>query len=156
MSSAEIVSLRGGFGPLAEELARLLIKDFSPVMTTIKDRFMVPLARASWTASGLHSRSGELEGAITPFAGKVSAGIGVRTVKGRDLVLPKAIVHTYGRKKWANKRGFNRKTGKSRRRSPWGDIPARPFTPDSLPAGYKAEAEQMIVDFINDRLGRTR
>jgi len=154
--SEEIVSLRGGFGPVTEELARLRIKDFSPVMAQIKDRFMAPAARAAWAASGLHSRSGELEGAVTPFAGKVSAGVGVRTIKGRDLVLPKAIVHTYGRKKWANKRTINRKTGKYKRRSPWGDIQARPFTPNELPAGAKAEAEQMIVDFINDRLGRTR
>lgn len=153
---SEIVSLRGGFGPVAEELARLRVKDFTPVMEAIKQRFMEPMAHASWAASGLHSRTGELEGAITPFSGKVSAGVGVRTTKGRDLVLPKAIVHTYGRKKWASKRGFNRKTKQAKRRSPWGDIPARPFIPQDMPAGYKAAAEQMIVDFINDRLGKTR
>lgn len=156
MSRAEIVSLRGGLGVVAEELARLRIKDFSPVMQTIRDRYMQPASRSAWAGSGLVSRSGELEAAITPFAGKVSAGVGIRTVKGKDLVLPKAVVHTFGRKKFANKRRRNKKTGKYFRRSPWGDIPARPFTPDTLPSSAKAGAEQLIVEFINDRLGRSR
>lgn len=156
MSKAETVSLRGGLSVVAEELARFRIKDFSPVMETIRQSYMVPAARSAWAGSGLVSRSGELESAITPFSGKVSAGVGIRTVKGRDLVLPKAAVHTFGRKKFANKRRRNKKTGKYFRRSPWGDIPARPFTPDNLPAAAKAGAEQLIVDFINDRLGKSR
>jgi phage gpG-like protein len=154
MSRYETVSLRTGFGVLAEEWARLRIKDFSPVMAKIRDRYMEPAAQTAWAGSGLQSRSGELERSITAFAGKVSAGVGVRTIKGRDLVLPKAIVHSFGRKKFANKRRLNKKSKKYFRRSPWGDIPARPFTPNELPASTKAAAEKMIVEFINDRLGR--
>lgn len=153
MSDPEIISLRGSFSAVGEELRRLVVKDFTPVMEQIRDKFMVPAAKTAWAASGLQSRSGELEAAITPFAGKTSAGVGVRTIKGRDLVLPKAIVHTFGRKKFANKRRRNRKTGKDFRRSPWGDIPARPFTPTSMSSAVLKTAEQMVVEFINDRLG---
>lgn len=156
MSSGETISLRGGIGVIAEELARLRIRDFGPVMEKIRDRYMAPAARSAWAASGLRSRSGELEKSITPFAGKVSSGVGVRTVLGRDLVWPKAVVQSYGRKKFANKRRRNKKTGKYFRRSPWGTIPARPFTPDSLSGSAKTDAEDMIVEFINDRLGRLR
>lgn len=156
VSRAETVNLRQGFGVFAEELARLRVRDFTPVMEEIRDVYMAPAAKMAWEASGLHSRSGELEGAVTPFSGTVSSGVGIRTVKGRDLVLPKAITHTYGRKKFSNKRRINRKTGKYRRRSPWGDIPARPFTPEELSGTAKAGAEKMIVEFINDRLGKRR
>lgn len=156
MSRAEVISLRGGLSVMAEELARLRIKDFSPVMERIEDRFIKPAAAAAWSGSGLHSRSGELHKSVVTFSGKVSAGVGIRTVKGRDLVLPKAITHTFGRKKFTNRRRRNRKTGKMFRRSPWGDIPAREFTPNSLPPSVSAEVQSMIVEYINDRLGRTR
>lgn len=156
MSRAETISLRGGLGVVAEELARLRVKDFTPVMQQIQAKYMEPAAAAAWDGSGLHSRSGELQRAVVTFAGKVSAGVGIRTVKGRDLVLPKAVTHTFGRKKFTNKRRRNRKTGKLFRRSPWGDIPAREFTPSSLPPSASAEVQTMIVEYINDRLGRTR
>lgn len=152
----EFVSLRGGLDVVADELFRLLVRDFTPVMQQIKAKYMEPAATASWAGSGLHSRSGELHGAVATFAGKVSAGVGVMTVKGKDLVLPKAYTQTFGRKKFSNQRGRNRKTGKLRRRSPWGDIPPRPFIPETLPPSVTAEIKSMIVEFLNDRLGRTR
>ena len=156
MSEATIISMSGGFSPIAEELARMRVRDFTPVMGDIRDKYMRPLAQAAWAGSGLRSISGELHGAVTPFAGKVSAGVGLRTVKGRDLVLAKAITHTFGRDKWSSKRRFDRKTRKYRRRSPWGDIPARPFTPSTLPGPMQSEVESMVIEYVRNQLARAR
>jgi hypothetical protein len=156
MSEGTTINFTSGFGVLADELQRLLVRDFTPVMAKIRDRYMEPLARSAWASSGLKSRTGELAGAVTPFAGKVSAGIGLRTTKGKDLVLAKAYAHTFGRKKASSKRGVNRKTRKYKRPSPWGDIPARPFIPSALPSHLREPIENMIKEYIRARLGRTR
>lgn len=144
--SKEIVRLTGDLSSMRAHLSRMKIKNFSPVMARIRDRYMRPMARRSWAASGLNRISGELKAAITPFAGKRSSGVGLRTWKGRDLVLAKAVVHTYGKKKHEYHRRRNRK------KSPWGDIPARPFMPSGMPVGYRDGSECLIVEFINDRV----
>ena len=153
--SEKTVEFTSGFATLADELSRLLVRDFTPVMTKIRDRYMAPLAERAWAESGLHVRTGELKGAITPFAGKVSAGIGLRTSRGKDLVLAKATTHAFGRKKGEAKRRMSRKTKKLKRPSPWGDVPARPFTPDALPAAMVEPIQDLIREYIRARLGRT-
>lgn len=142
-----VVNLLGNLSSFDASIARLRVKDFSPVMEKISRRYLKTMARRGWSASGLHSISGELKRAITPFDGKRSAGVGLRTSKGRDKVLPKAIAHTYGVKKHSGKR----RSSKTTRRSPWGTIPARPFMPGSMPESYQRGAQQLIADFIDDQ-----
>jgi|LGOV01.1.fsa_nt_gb phage gpG-like protein len=148
--SKEIISLTGNMSRFDATMARLRIKDYSPVMQKISDRYLKTMARRGWSGSGLHSVSGELEKAITPFHGKRSAGVGIRTTKGKDKVLPKAITHTYGARKGSFPQGP--KGRRSGRKSPWGRIPARPFMPAAMPGSYQRGAEQLIMDFIDDRL----
>lgn len=123
-------------------------KDLAPAMAEIKRSVFSGLAVRSWGRSGLHVQSGELLRSITPFSGKVSAGIGLRSKKGRDLVWPKAVTHTFGRKKGSSKRRMGR-NGKYRRLSPWGDIPARPFIPVETDVRV---FEQHITRIIEDHL----
>lgn len=153
--SAEIVTLSGiGFKVMESQLLMWRVRDFSPVLSQAKSLYMQPMARRAWASSGLKSKSGALKKAITPFSGKSSLGVWLRTSKGKDLVLAKANVHTYGRKKHENRQGINRKTGARRRPSPWGDIPARPFMPVIMPAGYRTALERKIRGYVNGRLER--
>lgn len=126
--------------------------DLSPVMRKIEQEVFEPAARAAWAASGLHSKSGELKSAITPFAGKVSSGVGLRSYKGRDLVWPKAVTHTFGRKKGSAKPRSSRVRRLFLRKyqSPWGDIPARPFIPSE--ADVRSQSNKiinLIEEYIN-------
>lgn len=137
-----------------DALARLAKKssDLSPVMRKIEQEIFEPEARAAWEASGLHSKSGELKEAITPFAGKVSSGVGLRSYKGRDLVWPKAVTHTFGRKKGSNKPRSSRVRRMFLRKyqTPWGDIPARPFIPSESDIREKsAKIMKLIEDYIH-------
>lgn len=153
-----------GFDQSMKKL-ELSVKDFSPVTKTIEKVFLATAKRRAWSASGLKSRTGELKGAVTSFSGKVSFGVGLRTKKGEDLVLAKAATHTFGRAKWSNKqdskrikvRGYDRRRGEERhakyiyvkkRRSPFGDIPARPFMPQILPDREVRRIEEMLTDYI--------
>ena len=150
--SKEIVSVTGN----TEEFSKVMktlgskIQDFSPVTEKIRSSYLVPLAARSWSASGLHSRTGDLHAAVTPFSGKMSIGIGLRTNRGKDLILAKAATHTFGRKKFSNKRGKNWKRLQFRKRSPWGDIPARRFIPVSMPRAVNSWISTMVIDYIRN------
>jgi len=127
-------------------------EDLSPIMRKIEQEVFAPEAEAAWAASGLHSKSGELKSAITPFAGKVSSGVGLRSYKGRDLVWPKAVTHTFGRKKGSNKPGRSRVRRMFLRKyqTPWGDIPARPFIPsESDIRARSGRIMKLIEEYIN-------
>lgn len=106
--------------------------------------------RLGWVL-GCTSRSGELQRAVVTFAGKVSAGVGIRTVKGRDLVLPKAVTHTFGRKKFTSRRPCN-KCGDCSVALP-GAISQRGSLPQTVCRHRHCEVQSMIVEYINDRLG---
>jgi len=161
-----------GIDGVTKEFARILknSEDLSPAMQQIEQEVFVPAARSGWATSGLHSRSGALHGAITPFSGKVSAGIGLRAKGGRrdkGLVFAKAFTHTFGRKKWSSRRvkyksgwrvsskGELKRTNRASKeyivvKSPWGDIPARPFmpTPSDL-AGSHGKILKILQDHIH-------
>ncbi len=150
---------------VTNELARIaeLADDLTPVMNRIRGEVFSPAIAPSWALSGLHSASGELRQAITAWSGKRSAGITLRTRKGRDLVLPKAMTHTKGRSKQAkakkkiltikgHSRGGRSVLGHERRNpgAPWGDIPARPFFPDdNILATAAGLIETMITEHIH-------
>jgi hypothetical protein len=150
--------------PTFESIAKRA-EDLSPVMSNIKTFMVAPRAARAWLTSGLQSQSGELRDAITTWSGKVSAGVTLRTKKGRDLVLPKGQVHTYGKKKQAkvkkkqvrvrahSRAGVN--IGEHMRTnpgSPWGDIPARPFfvTGKDFGQGESGKIREMIGKFIKN------
>lgn len=123
--------------------------DLSPAMQRIQREVFDPLAAQAMARSGLRSRSGALFGAVTPFSGRVSAGVGLRAQGGRrdkGLVFAKASTHTFGRKKFSNKRRVNKKTGVYFRRSPWGDIPARPFIPGVVDVNTRMDMITSIVE----------
>jgi hypothetical protein len=142
-------------------------QDFSAVFARVEDEILKPMRRAAWVASGLHSITGELEGAVAPWHGKVSAGITLKRKKDYDLVPPKAVTHTFGRKKFSNKQGYERTRVKrydrrrgedrhaeysyrKRKRSPWGDIPARPFFPEAqVLAAHKTRVLAMIEEYLH-------
>lgn len=112
---------------ISPELQRLVKQadDLQPVMRRVESEIIEPEAVQAWSGSGLHSRTGALRAAIVTWHGKVSAGVTLKAKGGRKdvgLIFPKAATHMYGRKKFSSKQG-----AKSKRRSPWGDIPARPF-----------------------------
>jgi len=157
-----------------DALARLAKKasDLSPLMQRIEKEVFKPAAESSWSRSGLQSRSGALKNAITPFSGKMSAGVGLRAKGGRrdkGLVFAKAHTHTFGRKKWSSKRAvfkaglrmgskgklkWSNKIMASRTwrqvKSPWGDIQARPFIPSvSDISGKNAKIMKLIEEYIN-------
>ncbi len=148
--SKQIVSMTADLSNIDALFASLRIRDFSPVTKKVESRFLRSARRRGWGTSGLKSRSGELFRAVTTFSGKRSAGIGIRTDKGKDLVLPKTIVHTYGKRKHSNP--VHKKGRKSGRRSPWGDIPARPFIPTKLTPAAIRGTENLIMEFVDDRL----
>jgi hypothetical protein len=114
-------------------------KDLSPVMRRVETEIIMPMAVKAFAASGIHSRSGELQRAIQTWHGKKSAGVSVKD-HGKTLATPKAAVLSEGRKKASYKtkkrpvrahRRNGRKVRRHARKSiaPWGDIPARPFIP---------------------------
>jgi hypothetical protein len=144
--------------------------NLSPAMQRIKKEVFTPLAFSAWSRSGLHRRSGALQDAITPFAGKFSSGVGLRAGKGRrdkGLVFAKAHAHTFGRKKWSSKRAiFRRGLRLSSKgihkwsnkildswrtvRSPWGDIPARPFIPNESDIKiHETRIKAIIEEYLN-------
>lgn len=126
--------------------------DLSPVMRKIEREVFEPAARSAWASSGLRSKSGELKSAITPFAGKVSSGVGLRSYKGKDLVWPKAVTHTFGRKKGSAKPRSSRVRRLFLRKyqSPWGDIPARPFIPSEADVrSHGNKIINLIEEYIN-------
>ena len=55
--SEKTVEFTSGFATLADELSGLLVRDFTPVMTKIRDRYMAPLAERAWAESGLQVRT---------------------------------------------------------------------------------------------------
>ena len=149
-------------------LQRMLKKghDFSPVMARVEREIFAPLKLTAWGRSGLHSISGELFRAVETWHGKSSAGVTLKKKKAFDLVPPKAVTHTYGRKKFSNKqgykrikiRGYDKRRGEDRhakyvfgekRRSPWGDIPARPFFPTKRDFDLK---QKIIFRMIQEHL----
>ena len=155
--SERTVEFSSGLSELADDLTRLLVKDFSPVMEKVRARYMSPMAWQAWSRSGLRSHTGELKGAVTPFSGKVSAGIGFRTKRGKDLVLPKVYTHTFGQRrmfKWKKKymrknpkRAFGTWVG-GRGVSPWGDVPARPFIPSEFPVHMQEPVRDMVREYL--------
>ncbi len=137
-------------------------RNLSQVMRKVEQLIMKPLKSMAWQKSGLESRSGELEGAVQTWHGKKSAGVSVHTSPGRDLVIPKATMHTEGAKKgkYRRKQRYRVKThsrrGKNVRRherrnagSPWGNVEARGFIPTGLSAADIQRAAKMIEDFID-------
>lgn len=145
------------------DLEQILAKaeDISPVMQKVRLTLLAPKAKAAWQKSGLKSRTGQLEQAITPWSGKRSTGVTLRTKRGRDLVLPKASIHMSGAKKqkWkkkqtgkvkAHKRGWSSVSEYERRNpgSPWGDIKARPFF---LKRNALSAAEQTTIAAMVER-----
>jgi hypothetical protein len=137
--------------------------DLSPVMRRIEREMFAPSIGPAWAKSGLKSRSGELRKAATAWHGKVSAGVTLRTRKGRDLVLAKASTHLQGRKKQAfKKKDFIKVAGHTRMGrpvqpfsrknpgSPWGRISKRPFFPvESQFAIQLATIKNMIATYIH-------
>lgn len=141
-------------------------RNLAPAMRQIERRvLMVPIAGA-WQRSGLRARSHELRKAVQAWSGRRSAGLSLRSKRGRDLVLPKAYTHTFGahKQQWHGK-GKNRASYKVTRGgstfdrknpgSPWGAIPARPFFPDT--GRFTAQRDRMgeiITRFILEQAGK--
>ena len=137
-------------------------RDFSPVMERIRDKVFAPAIGPAWASSGLHELTGELRDATTAWSGKRSAGVTLRTSKGKDLVLPKAATHTNGRAKQAkvrkktvrikaHTRGGKSVGGYERKNlgGPWGDIPARPFFPaDEVFTREESKMKTMIEEYL--------
>ena len=142
-------------------------RNLAPAMRQIERRvLMVPIAGA-WQRSGLRARSHELRKAVQAWSGRRSAGLSLRSKRGRDLVLPKAYTHTFGahKQQWHGKGAFKseypvfRKSGRAFMRknpgSPWGAIPARPFFPDT--GRFTAQRDRMgeiITKFILEQAGK--
>lgn len=135
------------------------LENMTPAMSRIESSVFKPLAISSWASSGITSRTGELKQAITPWSGKRSAGVSLRTRKGRDLVLPKA--HTF--MKGCKGREFKRKDEYKVTRnskifmrknlgSPWGAIKKRRFFPTkSLLISQMDRIEQIISRYLQTR-----
>lgn len=152
---------------VTKKLRRLLriARNLAPAMRQIERRILMTPIYGAWQRSGLRARSHELRRAVQAWSGKRSAGVSLRSKRGRDLVLPKAFTHTFGahKQQWHG-RGANRASyavtrgGTTFRRrnpgSPWGAIPARPFFPDR--ARYEAQRDRMadiITSYILSRAG---
>ena len=145
--------------------------DLGPAMRRIEKEIISPLIGPAWQRSGLIARSGALRDAVTPWSGKRSAGVTLKARRGsydKGLVHAKAAAHTLGRKKWSSKRAVykaglrvSKKTGKlkwSKRahrewvevKSPWGDIPARPFFPkESTLLQLQGRMEEIIQEHLH-------
>jgi hypothetical protein len=148
---------------ISPELYRLAKRadTLQPVMRRVKDEILDPMVAAAWSASGLQSRSGSLLAAITAWHGRSSAGVTLKAKGGRadvGRVFAKAATHSRGAKKFSFKQGYYRsKKGgrkkssilKAKRRSPWGDIPAREFFPEEEGLERKKSA---IVNMIMEHL----
>ena len=55
--SEKTVEFSSGLSELADDLTRLLVKDFSPVMEKVRARYMSPMAWQAWSRSGLRSHT---------------------------------------------------------------------------------------------------
>lgn len=135
--------------------------NFKPVAARIEREILKPLRAAEWSKSGLQSRTGALLRAITTWHGEKSAGVTLKAKGGRKdvgRIFAKAATHTSGAKKFSFKQGYHRsKKGsakkssiiKAKRRSPWGDIPARQFFPEEQDLQSKKPA---IIEMIKEHL----
>ncbi len=150
-----------GVNQALDRLGRAAL-DFSPAMRRIEKEVIAPLIGPAWQISGLIARSGALRNAVTPWSGKRSAGVTLRAGRGsydKELVHAKAATHTFGREKWSNKQGYRRSKYRGRkkryllkkkRRSPWGDIPARPFFPkESTLLQLQGRMEEIIQEHLH-------
>lgn len=166
MADSVELTIKDFLSPELQRLARRC-SDFSPVMAKVESVILKPLKRSAWDSSGLLSRSGELLGAIDTWHGKTSAGITIRSKRGRDLVIPKAVTHTKGAKKgkFGRKRksefkvkGYTARGGRMvaayRKKTgvfPWGDIPARKFFPEQEELQRETPVvEKMIKEFLQN------
>lgn len=151
---------------VAPELRRLLKKarDLRPAMRRIESTVLSLSRGRAWAESGLQSRSGELQGAIKTWSGKKSAGVSVKKPAGRNLVLPKAVTHSEGRKKHqfrlkleravrAHTRAGSRVSRHMRKNlgGPRGDITARPFLPTGLNAGEQQQVVSILEGYLDVR-----
>lgn len=152
--------------PTLSKMARNL-DDFTPVMARVEREILKPMRLSAWAGSGLHSRTGQLLGAVTPWHGKTSAGITLKTKRGSDLILAKAATHSRGaakgsfdrrkKKQWKVK-GYTTGSGRKVRAHikrggvfPWADIPAREFfiTKQDL-ENQKPRVGAMIQEYLQN------
>lgn len=150
MSKIEMKTL-DEISPELGKLAKAL-RNMRPAMKRIEREVFVPMVVTSWLRGGLRSRTGELRKSITPWSGKTSAGVSVRTKRGRDLVLPKAFTFLEGRraKQFKKKDTYKVKRGgttfdRKNAGSPWGAIPRRPFFPESADLRGKTDRIKNII-----------
>ncbi|MGV0961862.1 MAG: hypothetical protein ACOYB1_18710 [Limnohabitans sp.] len=153
---------------ISPHLARMAkhVSNFTPVMARVEREVLKPLRLTAWGRSGLRSRSGQLFAAVETWHGKRSAGVTLKSDRGHDLILPKAMTQAHGAKKNAFSRrrkkqwkvksysriGLNiRAHVKSKGPLPWGDIPARPFVPDERDLRqHQEKISQMVGGYIQD------
>jgi hypothetical protein len=156
------LTVEDGISPVLEKLIRKT-RDLTPAMKEVELLVMRPLKYKAWRESGLTSRSGELEDSVQTWHGKKSAGISVKTLPGKDLVIPKAVTQMSGRKSGSATRKRHYRVRKYNRGavavgsytrtssgSPWGDIPARPFIPQVFSAMDVRRISSIIEDFFKD------
>lgn len=155
------VEVRDFMSPELRKLAKKT-RDLRPAMKKIETFVMSPLRVKAWAASGLESHSGDLRDSVETWSGKKSAGIAVHPPSGRSTVMPKAVVHTEGRRRRAHSRktrytvGGHRRGGTSVSRytrrntgSPWGDIKARGFIPTRMPSASARLAARIIEEYLD-------
>jgi len=164
------VSVRDSATPELQALLKKA-KNLRPVFRQVEKNIMAPLAMTAWGRSGLKSQTGELKGAITPWAGRYSVGVTLRQKKGADLIAAKGHTHMKGRKKGKGykNRGLPRKTivrsylrqghpvKKYARltQPPWGDIPSRPFFVTKADvAAQMSKINQMLLEYLTNAQSR--
>lgn len=155
------LTVKDGITP---ELERLIKKsrNMTRPMRKVELLVMRPLRARAWAKSGLKSDSGELEKSVKTWHGKKSAGVSVHTLPGKDLIIPKAVTHTEGRRRGSatRKRQYavrghtrrGRRVSPHMRRNagaPWGDIKARPFIPVRLRGAEIMQITRIIKDHLD-------
>ena len=159
------IEIKDHISPTLQRMAKH-ITNFKPVMARVENEVFKPLRITAWGRSGLRSRSGELFAAVKTWHGERSAGVTLKSDRGHDLILPKAMTQTQGAKKNAFSRrrkkqwkvkGYSRRGvkvkahTKSKGPLPWGDIPARQFMPkDRDLEQHKAAIGRMTEEYIQD------
>lgn len=155
------LDIRDGITPaMKRKLKRT--RDMSSAMRKIETTVIRPLRSRAWSGSGLESQSGELKDSVTTFHGKKSAGLSVRSKAGHDLIIPKAVTHLRGAKRYAFRKksrarvkSHHRDGAKvrsySRRNpgSPWGRIKKRGFLPTKFSTADIARITQTLKEYID-------
>lgn len=160
---SNVVTLTADDG-ISADLSRRIkrARDMRPAMKEVERQVMQPLRASAWKSSGLKSRSGELKKSVVTFAGKKSAGISVHTTPGHDLVIPKAVTLSEGRRRREHRkrdrtavkshtRKGRRISGYVRRNvgSPWGNIKARPFIPDRFSGAETSKITAILTRYLD-------